>query len=271
MACSLCAQTFGDRFGPALHRGPLLVIHGISNRHTWATIIGGAAAALFVIVLSAVLMPAQTVVSLVIPGVLISALLGLIAMKLKQRADAEDEWKESVESFRDQLGIFTAFLHTSADMFMVEHKKQDLPIKWNELASLLNWPQGMRQQPLGQWRANAGLPNEAEKAAHRIAYGSFNAWQGHVDYGNARRNMTRIVGDWVAWAHGPYAAAFKGFIRPSIEEWRSCLIMLAWVEMALAEANPLQKLPPGEWADLDKLWPDILNGRPTLAPVAVNA
>jgi hypothetical protein len=190
--------------------------------------------------------------------ILLAALVALFVLRTRRKNEQLEEWKESLESFRDNLGRVSAFLKTAGLKVFEHHQHQNLPGEWSELANMINWPLRLRDWPLRLWPTNMTPMSPAVEAVYRIAHLAYtNQWDGHVEFDKARRDMTRTVISWVEWGRGDQKEQFREFITPHLTKWRSALIMLAYLEIVLAAEQPLSHSIAGDWADLGSEWRSV--------------
>jgi hypothetical protein len=192
--------------------------------------------------------------------VLASAVVGWWAIEVGSYAALRREWDESINQFSDNLGKVGLQLAASAMVhYMSSSRLQGRPELWNQIADAVEYPSNLRQWPLRLWRENMPGQTEVQSVMHRVAY-SFYHIIGFTDEVNqSRRNLTRIVEKWVAWSRmgGKREQDFRALAERHITNWRPAIIALAYLEISLAESNPLNNDLASEWADIGQEWPDV--------------
>lgn len=195
-----------------------------------------------------------------------AAIVGLTVLRAQGSEERAGEWQRSIDSFSDFLGRVAPSLTAAAGIYANKHASEALPSGWSEIAAHVNWPADLRSWPLRVWRERAGVLTAAEEACLRIARNALNVRPDIIEFGEARRAMTRTVGQWVEWGRGEHKVAFRAKIAPLIHEWRNPLIALCFLEIAQAEANPHNDSVAGVWADLGNEWPAEFYSRDPIAP-----
>jgi len=192
---------------------------------------------------------ATAVAAFVSPGasptawlLIVACTLGVLGLLAGWAADRK-EWKAEVRRFRGHLTAFAAGL----DNVFVPSGKPPAPQDWRQLAERLRWPCLPAGTSLRASRQQADLwQREEQQAALHVAetiypLGSPPSRPDNVEFHHARQQLKMICEDWGERS----ALGFWGYLNRVIvrKRWAPILVMLAYVEIALA-SRTRSSIPP---------------------------
>ena len=165
------------------------------------------------------------------------------------------DWARSLRDFRNNLTILTAHLRSAIET--TAHRILPPGVGWVDVAAKSRWPQ-MGNEPLRGWSGRMGSwMNTDERQALDVARYVEGVERNTIPFQVARSHLTDALKEWRGWREDQDTAPL---IDQCVTEHRDAIVMLAYLEIAHADAAQMNSPPPA-WRDFPTLWPVVATVR----------
>lgn len=190
----------------------------------------------------------------------IAAVLGVVAvlcwiaaMILEERASRQLEWEQSLLRFEESLMTVSKWVLPRALEMHLNNQSEFQT--WAELCQhVRRYPPNLSGGPLSRWFAREGHTlEEYELVALALARRAFgDAFFGGTPSDMARKAMTVELERWERWITNRISPR----LLTRLKEHREAMILLAYLEVAVAERVPTATSAP-EWARIGDKLPQV--------------
>ena len=227
---------------------------------SWQSVCFGLATSLLAIGAAVAVIPVSSSPSPILRAAAIwaaAAVLWVAAQSSSDKAASLRRWKRSHLRFRDDLDTMTAFLRSA----MQTSGQNVLPFGqgWEDVAPKARWPD-IRNEQLRGWlsRMGSGMTPD-EHLTLKVARYILGIDRNTIRFQRSRRHLGSALEDWMDWSQDQ---AIAPLITEAVTEHRDAIVMLAYLEIALADIVQMKSSPPPKWRRLPEFWPVLVNPKP---------